>query len=144
MRRYFAPVFALLLASCAAIPTAPAPPPRPPGQNQVIPPNNAAPPPPTGFIAPRILHAPGLKGVIRANAASLIHQFGRPRLDTREADMRKLQFSGTACVLDVYLYPLRPGAKPVATWVEARRASDGLPVDRGACVRALRKRPARR
>jgi len=55
----------------------------------------------------------------------------------REGDMRKLQFAGRACVLDVFLYPLREGAEPVATWAEARRASDGQEVDRAACVQAL-------
>ena len=53
--------------------------------------------------------------------------------------MRKLQFSGQACVLDVFLYPLRPGAEPVATYVDARRPSDGVEVDRAACVAALRR-----
>jgi hypothetical protein len=41
-------------------------------------------------------------------------------------------------VLDVYLYPPSPGATPSATYVDARRPSDGLDVDRAACVRALR------
>jgi hypothetical protein len=42
-------------------------------------------------------------------------------------------------VLDVYLYPSDNGGEQVATHVEARRASDGLAVDRGQCVAALRK-----
>jgi hypothetical protein len=54
--------------------------------------------------------------------------------------MRKLQFTGEACVLDVFLYPPRQGAEPVATYVEARRPSDGQDVDRAACVAALRRR----
>jgi hypothetical protein len=41
-------------------------------------------------------------------------------------------------VLDVYLYPLTQGAEPTATYVDARRASDGLDVDRARCVAALR------
>ena len=40
--------------------------------------------------------------------------------------MRKLQFAGERCVLDVFLYPLREGQEPVATYVEARRASIAL------------------
>ena len=40
-------------------------------------------------------------------------------------------------MLDVFLYPLRPGGEPVATYVEARRASDGQAVDRAACAQAL-------
>jgi hypothetical protein len=51
----------------------------------------------------------------------------------------KLQFTGDACVLDVYLYPPSLGATRIATYVDARRASDGLDVDRVSCVRALRR-----
>ena len=70
---------------------------------------------------------------------ALTRLFGAPRLNVAEGDMRKLQFTGSACVLDIYLYPLRPAGEPVATYLEARRASDGLDVDRRACVDALRK-----
>jgi hypothetical protein len=85
------------------------------------------------------MRAPGLERVIERDSATLVRQFGNPRLDVHEGDMRKLQFSGEACVLDVFLYPLREGAEPVATWVEARRASDGQDVDRAACVAALHR-----
>lgn len=84
--------------------------------------------------------APGLEGVIGADALQLGRVFGTPRLDVIEDDARKLQWSGTACILDVYLYPQSGGAKPTATYVEARR-SDGREVDRAACVTALRKAP---
>ena len=83
---------------------------------------------------------PGLEGVIGANAGDLTRQFGQPRLDVWEGDARKLQFTGSACVLDIYLYPSAQGRDPQATYVEARRASDGRDVDRAACVSALRKR----
>jgi hypothetical protein len=82
---------------------------------------------------------PGLEEVIEHDTASLVRQFGDPRLEVREGDMRKLQFAGEACVLDVFLYPLSEGAEPVATHVEARRASDGQDVDRAACVAALQR-----
>lgn len=78
--------------------------------------------------------------MIREDAADIARQFGTPRLDVREGDMRKLQFVSSACVLDIYLYPLRPGGEPVATWLQARRASDGAEVDRLACMQALRER----
>jgi hypothetical protein len=81
----------------------------------------------------------GLEGVIGADSAALQRQFGTPRLDVWEGDARKLQFSGEACVLDIYLYPPSPGAAPTATYVDARRASDGLDVDRASCVKALRR-----
>ena len=83
---------------------------------------------------------PGLEGVIGATASQLQRQFGNPRLDVYEGDARKLQFTGEACVLDIYLYPLRRGVEPTATYVDARRASDALDVDRAACVRALKSR----
>lgn len=84
--------------------------------------------------------APGLEGVIGANALQLVAQFGPARLDLREGDARKLQFAGEPCVLDVYLYPSAQAREARATYVDARRASDGLEVDRAACVAALRGR----
>ena len=85
------------------------------------------------------MQAPGLEGVIGQSSSQLQRQFGAPRLNVPEGDSLKLQFSGEACVLDIYLYPLRPDAPPVATHVEARRASDGRAVDRAACVAALKR-----
>ncbi len=89
---------------------------------------------------PRVLAAPGLEGVIGARIPELVDQFGPARLEVWEGDARKLQFTGNACVLDIYLYPPAPGREPEATYVEARRASDGQDVDRAACVAALRGR----
>jgi len=137
-----------LVAGCVAVPSpSPVPQSRPQsGASQVLRPRAQSPIPPTlparpprpDFRPPEVLRAPGLDEVIRQDASSLVRRFGEPRLDVREGDMRKLQFTGEACVLDVFLYPLREGAEPVATWVEARRASDGREVDRAACVQALR------
>ncbi len=82
----------------------------------------------------------GLKSVMGLNVAQLQHKFGIPRLDIREANGRKLQFDGKACILDVYLYA--PDGRPandkseVVTHIDARR-SDGAEVDRVACVNAL-------
>ena len=90
-----------------------------------------------GFRAPQILEGPGLGGIIREDANTVLRRFGAPRLDVAEGDMRKLQFAGEACVLDIFLYPLAPGGNPIATWIEARRASDGATVDRLACIQAL-------
>lgn len=92
-----------------------------------------------GFIAPTIMRMPGLEGVIGADARRLAEVLGPPRLTVPEGDAVKLQFAGTACVLEVFLYPLRPGGPPTATHVEARRASDGQAVDRANCVAALRR-----
>jgi hypothetical protein len=93
--------------------------------------------PPRGAVVHMM---PGLEGVIGATPAQLTSEFGAPRLDEWEGDARKLQFSGTPCVLDVYLYPEPGSREPQATYVDARRASDGQDVDRAACVAALRKR----
>lgn len=106
----------------------------PPPQTQVRPAPSTA-----QFRAPTVMNLPGLEGVIGKNGTALANMFGPPRLEVREGDAMKLQFTGQACVLDIYLYPLSPGAAPSATHVEARRSSDGEDVDRAACVRALRR-----
>ena len=88
----------------------------------------------------QVLSLPGLESVIGATASDLARQFGAARLDVWEGDARKLQYSGTPCILDVYLYPQQPGKEPQATYVDARRTTDGREVDRAACVAALRQR----
>jgi hypothetical protein len=144
MRRLSAFLLLPLVAACVAVP--PSQPDSPQGPPVVRPPTTGVPPtrpiqpPQVGFRAPQILRLPGLEGVIEQNFAGLVRQFGSPRLEVAEGDMRKLQFSGQACVLDVFLYPLREGGEPVATYVDARRPSDGQDVDRAACVQALRRR----
>ena len=84
--------------------------------------------------------APGLEGVIGADADQLTRLFGAPRLDIREEDARKLQWSGTACILDAFLYPGPQGGRATATYIDARRG-DGRDVDRAACIAALRRTP---
>ncbi|WDF72778.1 hypothetical protein [Novosphingobium sp. KACC 22771] len=99
-------------------------------------------------VAPRrqpvpnaVVHsAPGLEGVIGARQGDLARLFGPPRLDVMEGDARKLQFVGSACVLDVYLYPQGTGGEVRATYVDARRSTDARDVDRAACVAALRRK----
>ncbi|MBX7494682.1 hypothetical protein K3172_02290 [Qipengyuania sp. 6B39] len=128
-----------LLAACATAPaghgSAPQPAVRtaPPPQEVRTAPSSGA------FRAPRIMKLPGLEGVIGKNETALANMFGAPRLTVKEGDARKLQFVGQACVLDIYLYPLEPRGEPGATYVDARRASDGLDVDRAACVAALKR-----
>ncbi len=86
---------------------------------------------------PQFRMEPGLEQVVGATQGQLVGQFGRPRLDVWEGDARKLQFTGSACILDIYLYPTTRSRDPLATYVEARR-SDGRNVDKAACVNALR------
>ena len=136
-------LFLSALAGCASVPQPDSGGSRPPvirPPTSSVPPTRSVTPPVTGFRPPQIQRAPGLEGVIEQDASSLVRRFGQPRLDVREGDARKLQFTGGPCVLDVFLYPLRPGGEPVATYLEARRASDGEEVDRAACVEALRQR----
>ena len=143
--RAFAIAILPLLAACAGtVPKAsPGTAPNPPAGRTTRagpPPANPSMPASTAFRAPRVMNIAGVDGLIGSNADSLTRAFGTPRLDVYEGDTRKLQFSGEACVLDVYLYPLRQGAEPTATYVDARRTSDGLDVDRAACVAALKRR----
>ncbi len=69
-------------------------------------------------------------------AASLVALFGRPALDVREGSGRKLQFSGAACVLDLYLYPPQRGGEPVSAHADAR-LPDGRDADHAACAASL-------
>lgn len=127
----------LALAACAsggAIPSTPQPHKRTSGVPSVRQPTRATP------RDAQLQMAPGLEGVIGANQGQLVRLFGQPRLDVWEGDARKLQFAGTACVLDVFLYPSTASKEPHASYVDARRSSDGQDVDRGACVTALKGR----
>jgi hypothetical protein len=81
----------------------------------------------------------GLESVIGRTARFLEGEFGRPSLDMREGPARKLQYSGAACVLDLYLYPPKSGGDAIVTWVDARRL-DGAVFDRASCVAALQKK----
>ncbi|MEL1251863.1 hypothetical protein [Aurantiacibacter gilvus] len=144
MRLIAALLVTAALSACVSTPRvptqAPPPPPRTVEPRAVPPTTPTASRPAAGYRVPQIMEGPGLGGIIRENAPVLLSRFGTPRLDTPEGDMRKLQWRSDACVLDIYLYPLAPGAEPVATWVESRRASDGAEVDRLACIQALSRR----
>jgi hypothetical protein len=131
-----------LLGACVAtsptgVATGARPPHRPATAPALIPPTRA---PERIGLRPATVHmAPGLEGVIGATPSELTRQFGAPRLDVYEGDARKLQFTGGACVLDVFLYPHARGGEPQATYVEARQPT-GADTDRAGCVAALRTR----
>lgn len=114
-------VLALLLGGCAgsAIPRAT---PAPGGPSATIP-------------APRPVQNNSLIGH-PANAA--LSLFGKPRLDVTEGSARKLQFGGSACILDIYYYAPRQGADPLATHVDAR-TPDGRDANIPSCIDALRR-----
>jgi hypothetical protein len=139
----WAPVLAglALLAGCSgAVPSGSKPPARlPPARRPPAQAPATRLPPVQPRPAPTIQVAPGLESVIGADGDALVRLFGPPRLDIKEEDARKLQWSGAACILDAYLYPPQGGGRPTATYVDARRG-DGREVDRAACVAAL-KRP---
>ena len=69
-------------------------------------------------------------------AAELIQHFGRPRLQIVEGDGTKLQFAGSKCLLDVYLYPPPGGGAPKVALVEARN-SQGSDVSAQSCAAAI-------
>ncbi|WP_033074390.1 hypothetical protein [Sphingopyxis sp. MWB1] len=76
--------------------------------------------------------------LIGSSADAVGRMFGSPRLDIREGAGRKMQFSGTACTLDLYLYAPREGTAAVTTHVDAR-TPDGRDMDVNRCVEALRR-----
>lgn len=119
---------AILVAACASTPNAKPQPAATAAQT------------PTAPRSPTIL---GLESVLGRDARVLAEQFGKADLDVREGTARKLQFSGPACVLDVYLYPRQGGGEPVATHVDAR-LPDGRDMDRASCVAAIMRRPEAR
>jgi len=114
---------ALLLAGCAGSAAVPRP-------SQPV---ATTPRPPS--TPPRIVQNNSLVGQ-HANAALSI--FGKPRLDIAEGAGRKLQFTGTACILDIYYYAPKAGAEPIATHVDAR-TPDGRDANVDSCVNALRR-----
>ncbi|MBV7258628.1 hypothetical protein [Erythrobacter crassostreae] len=125
MRSFILPAALISLSACSAGSSA-----------TYVPPSASATPSaqPTGtFRAPTVDRA-GLDGIIGAPASRLLSRLGKARIDLSEGDSRKLQFAGTSCVLDIYLYPLTAGAEPVATHIEARQRSGGAAIDKGQCL----------
>jgi hypothetical protein len=105
----------LFLAACATRPQQPEPAPIQPVQ--------AAP-------APR--QATRITGM---TTRDLTGHFGRPALQIQEGTSLKLQFRGSYCVLDAYLYPGQNGV-PVVTHVDARTPA-GADIDQATCISAL-------
>lgn len=81
-------------------------------------------------IAAKPAPAAGLGNVIGSDAKTLAARFGAPVQDLSDGAVGKLQFAGTGCVLDAYLY----GGK--VTHIDAR-APSGIDTDRAACVATL-------
>lgn len=112
------------LAACAG--------PAIPGGGTSPRPTVTAPPPPT------IVRPVQQNSLIGSNVDAIGRMFGKPRLDLSEGAARKLQFAGAACILDIYFYPARAGAEPVATHVDAR-TPDGRNAEVDGCAATLRR-----
>ncbi len=121
IRRYALPLFPLIVLAGCTVP-------------------QTAAPVRTGGMAPVPVPytSVGLERVIGQDAAGLTKLFGAPDADVREGTARKLQFQGSFCVLDAYLYP-KDGAEPRVTYLDAREP-DGSSIDRASCVAALTRR----
>jgi len=73
--------------------------------------------------------------LIGLSAQQLVGRFGTPALQVQEGTGTKLQFRGSACVLDAYLYPGRAGV-PVVTHVDTRNTA-GADVNQASCISFL-------
>ena len=111
------------LAACAGPAIPGSPPPRP----------GITPPPAAAVVRPVQQNS-----LIGNGVDAIGRLFGKPRLDLTEGAGRKLQFAGTACILDIYFYSPRAGAEPVATHVDAR-TPDGRNAEVDSCAAALRR-----
>jgi hypothetical protein len=92
--------------------------------------------PSAGAAPPLKSTGTGVDRVIGKDARTLVSLFGAAIQDVREQGARKLQFGGTGCILDAYLYPPAKGREPLVTYVDAR-LPDGRDTDRAACIMTL-------
>jgi hypothetical protein len=79
-----------------------------------------------------------MHAVVGLTERELIGEFGAPALQVREGGSLKLQFRGSRCVLDAYLYPTAGGA-PQVTYIDTRLPS-GADTDQASCISALEGR----
>lgn len=101
-------------------------------------PRSAPPPVKPAAPAPTIGRPVQDNSLIGQSPDAVGRLFGKPRLDVTEGAARKLQYEGTACVIDIYFYAPRAGANPVATHVDAR-TPDGRNAELNSCVETLRR-----
>jgi hypothetical protein len=83
-------------------------------------------------VAPQQRQSTRLTGM---TTGDLTTHFGRPALQVQEGTSLKLQFRGSYCVLDAYLYPGQNGVL-VVTHVDTRLTS-GADIDQATCISAL-------
>ena len=70
------------------------------------------------------------------SAQDLVGHFGRPALQVQEGNSVKLQFRGSRCVLDAYLYPSGSAGTMRVTHVDTRLPT-GADTPQAACTAAL-------
>lgn len=122
--------FALIVAGCAgpAIPRA--------GSDSGSSARNPARP----IVTPPPVVRPVQQNMLIGHSADgLTRRYGSARIDVSEGSGRRMQFAGSSCVIDVYIYPPSAGAAPVATHVDAR-SPDGRDVDVDRCAQSLQRR----
>ena len=116
MRLYF-PLAALLLAGCATAPT------------------------PTQPQLPQRLPATPSQSergeLIGMTASELVQRLGTPALQIREGRSLKLQFRGSRCILDAYLYPPTDSSGPERVAHVDARLRSGLETDPRICVAGM-------
>ena len=76
-----------------------------------------------------------LGGLYGLNVQELAGRFGKPALQIHEGASVKLQFRGSRCVLDAYLYPSHDGQLRV-TYIDTR-LPNGADMNQAACISAL-------
>ncbi|UNU44402.1 hypothetical protein EAO27_18080 [Sphingopyxis sp. YF1] len=108
------------------------------GCSAAVPAPRSSPPPVVSAPPPTIVRPVQSNSLIGQSPDAVGRLFGKPRLDVTEGAARKLQFEGSACVVDIYFYAPRAGAAPVATHVDAR-TPDGRSTEPDSCAAALRR-----
>ena len=116
MRLYFS-VAALLLAGCATAPT-----------------------PPLTQVPQRLPTTPSTveRGeLIGLTASELVQRLGTPALQIREGRSLKLQFRGSRCILEAYLYPPGNASGPERVAHVDARLRSGTETDPRICVAGM-------
>ena len=108
------------------------------GCSAAVPAPRSSPPPVVSAPPPTIVRPVQSNSLNGQSPDAVGRLFGKPRLDVTEGAARKLQFEGSACVVDIYFYAPRAGAAPVATHVDAR-TPDGRSTEPDSCAAALRR-----
>jgi hypothetical protein len=108
---------ALLLAGCATAPTPPQP-----QQPRPVP----------------VTPTPPLRGeLIGMTASELVQRLGTPALQIREGRSLKLQFRGSRCIIDAYLYPPANALGPERVAHVDARLPSGMETDARICVAGM-------